>query len=137
MAHSLASSLQLSVAAVSTRSKQRNYQCVRFQKISCDQQSPNYQTVDNKSETQSAISRRVLVGGFTGAILSLNVGNQTANAAQRRPPPKPPAEKKDPNVSGVTAKVLANKKRKEAMKEAVAKLRERGKPIEGASVSNE
>ncbi|XP_026383206.1 uncharacterized protein LOC113278618 [Papaver somniferum] len=134
MAHSLASSLQLSVAAFSTRtSKQRNYQCVEFQRIRCDHQSSNYQTLDGKSETQSAIGRRILVGGFTGAILSLNVGNQSANAAQRRPPPKPPAEKKDPNVSGVTAKVLASMKRKEAMKEAVAKLRERGKKIEGAS----
>ncbi|KAI3967094.1 hypothetical protein MKW92_050262 [Papaver armeniacum] len=134
MAHSLASSLQLSVAAFSTRtSKQRNYQCVKFQRIRCDHQTPNHQTLDSTSETQSAIGRRILVGGFTGAILSLNVGNQTANAAQRRPPPKPPAEKKDPNVSGVTAKVLASMKRKEAMKEAVAKLRERGKKIEGAS----
>ncbi|XP_026439270.1 uncharacterized protein LOC113337950 [Papaver somniferum] len=134
MAHSLASSLQLSVAAFSTRtSKQRNYQCSGIQRIRCDHLSWNYQTLDGKSETQSAIGRRILVGGFTGAILSLNVGNQTANAAQRRPPPKPPAEKKDPNVSGVTAKVLASMKRKEAMKEAVAKLRERGKKIEGVS----
>ncbi|KAI3961018.1 hypothetical protein MKX01_014350 [Papaver californicum] len=126
MAHSLASSLQLSMAAFSTRTKQRNYQYVGVQKIRCDHQSLNYQTLDDKSKTQSAIGR-------SGAILSLNVGNQTVNAAQRRPPPKPPVEKKDPNVSGVTAKVLASMKRKEAMKEAVAKLRERGKKIEGTS----
>ncbi|KAI3959951.1 hypothetical protein MKX01_030242 [Papaver californicum] len=133
MAHSLASSLQFSIAAFSTRTKQRNYQCAGIQRIRCDHQSPNYRTLDDQSKTQSVIGRRTLVGGLTGAILSLNVGNQTANAAQRRPPPKPPVEKKDPNVSGVTAKVLASMKRKEAMKEAVAKLRERGKKIEGTS----
>ncbi|KAK4359612.1 hypothetical protein RND71_021841 [Anisodus tanguticus] len=41
----------------------------------------------------------------------------------------PPTEKKDPNVSGVLAKVLASKRRKEAMKESMAKLREKGKPV--------
>ncbi|KAH7663871.1 hypothetical protein IHE45_14G084600 [Dioscorea alata] len=54
----------------------------------------------------------------------------SANAAARRPPPPPPAEKIDPNMSGVTAKVLASKKRKEAMKAEIAKLREKGKVIE-------
>ena len=67
--------------------------------------------------------------GLAGAMLSLNVGDQRASAAARRPPPPPPEERKDPNVSGVQAKVLASKKRKEAMKEEVAKLRERGKTI--------
>ena len=67
--------------------------------------------------------------GLAGAMLSLNVGDQSANAAARRAPPPPPEEKKDPNVSGVQAKVLASRKRKEAMKEETAKLRERGKPI--------
>lgn len=51
-------------------------------------------------------------------------------AAGRRPPPPPPKEKKDPSISGVTAKVLASKKRKEAMKESIAKLREKGKQIQ-------
>ncbi|KAF2531731.1 hypothetical protein F2Q70_00030979 [Brassica cretica] len=50
-------------------------------------------------------------------------------AAARRPPPPPAVEKKDPNVSGVQAKVLASKKRKEAMKASMAKLRERGKSV--------
>ena len=67
--------------------------------------------------------------GLAGAMLSLNVGDQSAKAAARRAPPPPPEEKKDPNVSGVQAKVLASRKRKEAMKEETAKLRERGKPI--------
>lgn len=71
--------------------------------------------------------------GLAGAVLSLfHVGDPSANAAARRPPPPPVdenKEKKDPNVSGVLAKVLASKKRKEAMKQAVAKLREKGKPV--------
>lgn len=71
--------------------------------------------------------------GLAGAVLSFVVGDRSANAAARRPPPPPvdeKKEKKDPNVSGVLAKVLASKKRKEAMKEAVAKLREKGKPVQ-------
>lgn len=72
--------------------------------------------------------------GLAGAALGLNViGDRNANAAARRPPPPPPEEKKDPNVSGVQAKVLASKKRKEAMKQAVAKLREKGNPVNGPS----
>jgi hypothetical protein len=60
------------------------------------------------------------------------LGPDIASAAsKRRPsPPAPTEEKKDPNVSGVQAKVLASKRRKEAMKEAVAKLREKGKPVD-------
>ena len=69
--------------------------------------------------------------GLAGALLSFIVGDRSANAAARRPPPPPvdEKEKKDPNVSGVLAKVLASKRRKEAMKEEVAKLREKGKPV--------
>lgn len=59
-------------------------------------------------------------------------GEDNVARAARRPPPPPLQEKNDPNVSGVQAKVLASKKRKEAMKEAMAKLRERGKPIDEA-----
>lgn len=58
------------------------------------------------------------------------IGAESAKAAARRPPPPSPEEKIDPNVSGVTAKVLASKKRKEAMKAEIAKLREKGKVIE-------
>lgn len=68
---------------------------------------------------------------MAGAVLGFNFGGpSTANAAARRPPPSPPEEKKDPNVSGVQAKVLASKRRKEAMKESMAKLREKGKAID-------
>ncbi|KAI4324379.1 hypothetical protein L6164_023924 [Bauhinia variegata] len=72
--------------------------------------------------------RRTLTLGLSGALL-LGLSS-SASAAARRPPPPPPKEKRDPNVSGVQAKVLASKKRKEAMKEAIAKLRERGKPVQ-------
>ena len=69
--------------------------------------------------------------GLGGAVWSWNAlnGKEEAMAAARRPPPPPPKEKNDPTVSGVQAKVLASKKRKEAMKASMAKLRERGKPV--------
>ncbi|KDP35144.1 hypothetical protein JCGZ_10678 [Jatropha curcas] len=74
------------------------------------------------------VHRRSVSLGLAGAWLGLNIGDRSANAA-RRPPPPPSEEKKDPNLSGVQAKVLASKKRKEAMKESIAKLREKGKTI--------
>ncbi|KAL9237527.1 hypothetical protein vseg_012063 [Gypsophila vaccaria] len=76
--------------------------------------------------------RNVIAMGISGAItLGLNMGDhKNAMAAARRPPPTAPSEKKDPNVNGVLAKVLASKKRKEAMKEAMAKQRVRGTKIE-------
>jgi hypothetical protein len=70
--------------------------------------------------------RSILYGLSTVAIGSL-VSPDNASAAKRRPPPPSPEEKKDPNLSGLQAKLIANKKRKEAMKETVAKLRESGK----------
>lgn len=77
--------------------------------------------------------------GLTAAVvgLTMSIGERNANAAARRPPPPPSEEKKDPNVSGVQAKVLASKKRKEAMKEYVAKLREKGKSINVPSSPSE
>ncbi|KAJ8774839.1 hypothetical protein K2173_017285 [Erythroxylum novogranatense] len=86
-----------------------------------------------KSVSQSKlVQRRSLSLGLSGAILGLNIGGSCAIAA-RRPPPPPPEEKKDPNVSGVQAKIIASKKRKEAMKKALAKLREKGKTVKEAS----
>ncbi|KAF6137476.1 hypothetical protein GIB67_008425 [Kingdonia uniflora] len=76
----------------------------------------------------SFVDRRSLIWGMTLAVTTMGA-NKSVNAAQRRPPPSAPKEKKDPNVSGVQAKVLASMKRKEAMKDAVAKLKEKGKPI--------
>ncbi|KAF9606348.1 hypothetical protein IFM89_025016 [Coptis chinensis] len=75
------------------------------------------------------IDRRTFMWGLVGVAMGINASDQNANAAQKRPPPPPPKEKQDPNVTGVLAKVLASKKRKEALKEAAAKLREKGKPI--------
>ncbi|EPS63920.1 hypothetical protein M569_10863, partial [Genlisea aurea] len=69
--------------------------------------------------------RRNLVLGMTAGVVF--GAFPESMAAGRRPPPPPPVEKKDPNISGVAAKVLASKKRKEAMRDAVAKLREKGK----------
>ncbi|GLT71153.1 hypothetical protein SLA2020_431900 [Shorea laevis] len=77
------------------------------------------------------VHRRAVTWGLAGAMLGLNGGDRSARAAARRPPPPPPGEKKDPNVSGVQAKVLASKKRKEAMKQSLAKLKEKGKPVDG------
>lgn len=66
---------------------------------------------------------------MVGVGLSTSVLLDNAKAAARRPPPPPPSEKKDPNMSAAQAKILASKKRKEAMKENVARLREEGKTI--------
>jgi len=69
------------------------------------------------------------VGLSGAAVVGLGlVDEQRASGAARRPPP-PPTEKKDPSVSGVMAKILASKRRKEAMKEEVDKLRARGKSV--------
>ncbi|TKY59155.1 myosin-5 protein [Spatholobus suberectus] len=76
-----------------------------------------------------SLRRRTLIELSGAVVLGLSLSDeQSARGAARLPPP-PPREKKDPNVSGVQAKVLASKRRKEAMKEEMAKLRERGKPI--------
>uniref|UniRef100_A0A0D9XFP3 Uncharacterized protein n=1 Tax=Leersia perrieri TaxID=77586 RepID=A0A0D9XFP3_9ORYZ len=71
-------------------------------------------------------------GAGAGSLL-LGGGGDIASAASKRrapPPPATPEERKDPSVSGLQAKVLASKKRKEAMKEFVAKMREKGKPVQ-------
>lgn len=75
---------------------------------------------------------RAFAWSLTAGALGLWAGEDNVASAARRPPPPPPREKSDPNASGVQAKVLASKKRKEAMKEAMAKLREGGKPIKEA-----
>ncbi|KAK7362719.1 hypothetical protein VNO77_04840 [Canavalia gladiata] len=77
-----------------------------------------------------SLHRRTLMGLSGAVLLGLSLSDEQSASGAGRPPPPPPKEKKDPNVSGVQAKVLASKRRKEAMKEAVAKLRERGKPID-------
>lgn len=76
-----------------------------------------------------SLRRRTLMGLSGAVMLGLSLSDEENVSVAARPPPSPPKEKKDPNVSGVQAKVLASKRRKEAMKEEVAKLRERGKPI--------
>ncbi|XP_057957207.1 uncharacterized protein LOC131150492 [Malania oleifera] len=73
--------------------------------------------------------RSITLLSLGSAVAELMMSEKGASAAARRPPPPPPAEKKEPNAGGVQAKVIASKKRKEAMKEAVARERERGKPV--------
>lgn len=79
--------------------------------------------------------RRAATLGLAGLVLGfIQVGSdRRANAAGKRAPPPPPEEKKDPSINAVTAKVLASKKRKEAMKESIAKLKEKGKLIDQPS----
>ncbi|PAN13377.1 hypothetical protein PAHAL_2G332400 [Panicum hallii] len=94
--------------------------------------SPALKNSSNLSLGAKCDTRRALVCGLIAAGAGAMLGPDIASAAsKRRPsPPAPTEEKKDPNVSGVQAKVLASKRRKEAMKEAVAKLREKGKPVD-------
>uniref|UniRef100_A0A0E0ETV7 Uncharacterized protein n=1 Tax=Oryza meridionalis TaxID=40149 RepID=A0A0E0ETV7_9ORYZ len=75
---------------------------------------------------------RGVIAAGAGSLLVAGDGGGIASAASKRrapPPPAAPEERKDPSVSGVQAKVLASKKRKEAMKEFVANMREKGKPV--------
>ncbi|CAI0540977.1 unnamed protein product [Linum tenue] len=89
------------------------------------------QLVVPQPSRHSSITRRSVGLSLMGGLVGLKfVSPEGANAAARRPPPSPPAEKKDPNISGVQAKILASKKRKEAMKDMVSRLREQGKALE-------
>uniref|UniRef100_A0A0E0B5D4 Uncharacterized protein n=1 Tax=Oryza glumipatula TaxID=40148 RepID=A0A0E0B5D4_9ORYZ len=84
------------------------------------------------AKCRRAFLRGVIAAGAGGSLLVAGDGGGIASAASKRrapPPPAAPEERKDPSVSGVQAKVLASKKRKEAMKEFVAKMREKGKPV--------
>ncbi|KAF5820228.1 hypothetical protein HanXRQr2_Chr02g0086391 [Helianthus annuus] len=99
---------------------------------------PSHKILATHRNVSLLLRRDVLVGTAFGLTINV-VGDKNAEAAARRPPPPPPTEKekKDPNVSGVLAKVLASKKRKEAMKESIAKLREKGKAINEPSPAPE
>ncbi|KAL6656335.1 hypothetical protein ACP70R_007161 [Stipagrostis hirtigluma subsp. patula] len=95
--------------------------------------SPALKSSNNFPFGAKCDARRAFMYGLIAAGAGAMLGPDIASAAsKRRPPPPAPTteEKKDPNVSGVQAKVLASRKRKEAMKEAVAKLREKGKPVD-------
>ncbi|KAL5781332.1 hypothetical protein ACOSP7_006361 [Xanthoceras sorbifolium] len=94
---------------------------IAFQRVSTSHQSCK----------QVSTTRRNVSLGLVGAVLGLNVvgGDAKAYAPRKRPPPPPARERKDPNMSDLQAKLLASKKRKEEMKQAAAKLREKGKAI--------
>ncbi|XP_021774812.1 uncharacterized protein LOC110738709 [Chenopodium quinoa] len=106
-------------------------QCLNVRMISV---SPQNVSVDAPiSLTPTPRRDAIILGvalGVAVAALGLNISDKALAAARRPPPKTEEQEKKDPNVSGVLAKVLASKKRKEAMKQAMAQQRERGKKIE-------
>ncbi|XP_058101906.1 uncharacterized protein LOC131246064 [Magnolia sinica] len=127
MAHFLAPS-SASLAPVSARSeKHASWQIPGFEGQWSSHRGSD-QARDNKSAVR-LIDRRALVSGLTGGIVGSLVVGKSACAAARRPPTPPPMEKKDLNVSGVQAKILASKRRKEAMEQTMEKLRAKGKPI--------
>jgi hypothetical protein len=79
----------------------------------------------------------VLIAAAGAGTLLGHVDAAPAASKRRAPPPAEEKEKKDPNMSGVQAKVMASRKRKEAMKEATAKLREKGKkPADAPAASS-
>ncbi|PIA36149.1 hypothetical protein AQUCO_03400216v1 [Aquilegia coerulea] len=130
MAHTLAPSPPILTHLLTIAKKQTTSPHLGFQRHS---NSSQHGLVQTKSHNLFAepVDRRTLVGGLIGVAIGLNLNNENANAnaAARRPPPPPPTEKKDPNMSALQAKVLASKKRKEAMKAEVERLREKGKPV--------
>ncbi|GMN36166.1 hypothetical protein TIFTF001_005819 [Ficus carica] len=133
MAHSLTPAAASATTPFSSASKGKNiiFPSLMFLRVWPSQQA---QTASPNDNHNNIINRRTLSLGLAGAVLTLNGGDRSAKAAGRRPPPPPPEEKKDPNLSGVQAKVLASKKRKEAMKEEIAKLRQKGKAIKKPAV---
>ncbi|CAK7322471.1 unnamed protein product [Dovyalis caffra] len=124
MAHSLTITPATTTRPISAKSKKTSsVQSLRFQRVRASH-GDSKPFSDNK-----LFHRRTMALGLAAALMGLNIGGWNANAAARRPPPPPPEERKDPSISGLQAKILASKKRKEAMKEEVAKLREKGKAI--------
>ncbi|XBH93473.1 hypothetical protein VPH35_084382 [Triticum aestivum] len=88
----------------------------------------------NRDTRRAFLSGVAIAAAGAGALLGHVDAAPAASKRRAPPPPSEEKEKKDPNLSGVQAKVLASRKRKEAMKEAVAKLREKGKePADAAS----
>ncbi|KAK1273314.1 hypothetical protein QJS04_geneDACA010852 [Acorus gramineus] len=129
MSHLTAPIATSPVSTTSSTPKRNQLPCLGFKREQSGHQCVNQPLYERESFPISG--RRKFLFGLAGAGISSScIGDQRANAAKKRPPPPPPAEKKDPNVSGVQAKVLASIKRKEAMKEAISKLRERGKPVD-------
>ncbi|XP_050237022.1 uncharacterized protein LOC126686815 [Mercurialis annua] len=122
MAHSLATT-PAAVISVSSSSSKSKKKATPFPSLGFPTVSASH------SDSNNLINRRNVSLSLASVLLSSTVADRSANAA-RRPPPPPAAEKKDPNVNGVLAKVLASKKRKEEMKQSIAKLREKGKVIE-------
>ncbi|KAH7572972.1 hypothetical protein JRO89_XS03G0043800 [Xanthoceras sorbifolium] len=110
---------------------------IAFQRVSTSHQSCKQVSTTRRFVISAYLASNGLVYlwnvslGLVGAVLGLNVvgGDAKAYAPRKRPPPPPARERKDPNMSDLQAKLLASKKRKEEMKQAAAKLREKGKAI--------
>ncbi|KAK1356370.1 Zinc transporter like [Heracleum sosnowskyi] len=119
MSHSLISSTAVAVAALPNSHKINAVPTVSYHKIVASHQP----LVHSRRGTTLGL------GGLVLGFIQVGCDDRHANAAGRRPPPPPPEEKKDPSINGVTAKVLASKKRKEAMKESIARLKDKGKLI--------
>uniref|UniRef100_A0A803P0J4 Uncharacterized protein n=1 Tax=Cannabis sativa TaxID=3483 RepID=A0A803P0J4_CANSA len=125
MAHSLSAAAAMAGAASTTTAAPTPFSTTSYKKshFACVSVRASHED----SNDEKSLNRRTLSLGLGGVALGLNGGEWSARAAARRPPPSPQEEKKDPNLSGLQAKVVASKKRKEAMKEEMAKLRQRGK----------
>ncbi|XP_062090132.1 uncharacterized protein LOC133796573 [Humulus lupulus] len=134
MAHSLSAAAAATASTTTTpfsttSHKKSHFPCVKLKLLRSRVRASHQVSNDEKSLNRRTLSLGLGLG-LAGAALGLNGGEWSARAAARRPPPSPQEEKKDPNLSGVQAKVVASKKRKEAMKEEMAKLRQRGKAVQ-------
>eukprot|EP00252_Welwitschia_mirabilis_P003809 TRINITY_DN13874_c0_g2_i1.p1 TRINITY_DN13874_c0_g2~~TRINITY_DN13874_c0_g2_i1.p1 ORF type:complete len:148 (+),score=26.16 TRINITY_DN13874_c0_g2_i1:183-626(+) len=97
--------------------------------ITCKCLEPCHIPVMKSLLPESNARRRAFVIAGGAILLRSMFDVKTALAAKRKPPSSEEEKKpkNDPNVSGVQAKVIASIKRKEAMRQALAKLKQRGK----------
>ncbi|XP_057843537.1 uncharacterized protein LOC131052909 isoform X2 [Cryptomeria japonica] len=127
---SLASSIHIATpisGAYGSSSRKRTSYCSRLNHCACKQIVVCQTTGKNNQESTTMLDRRSF-GIATGAIATTSVLNTKEALAGKR---KPAVEeenkpKDDPNMSGLQKKVIASIRRKEAMKESLAKLKERG-----------
>lgn len=93
---------------------------------------------EKTQESTSNVDRRFFA--ITGAVLVSSVlATKEAYAGKRKPAPEEEEKKPkdDPNIGVVQAKVLASKRRKEAMNASLAKLKENGQQGNGSSSTDE
>ncbi|KAF5187773.1 hypothetical protein FRX31_022643 [Thalictrum thalictroides] len=129
MAHSLTPSPPILTPLLTRAKKQTTLPHLGVQRGSINPQHGLVVQAKAQHLFAKPVDRRTLIGSLIGVAIGLNLSNDNANAAARRAPPPPPTEKKDPNMSALQAKIVASKKRKEAMKAEVERLREKGKSV--------